>query len=101
VATTSPRAVLDDLDTDPLTDGYERLRAVVLGGAADAHRLGLAVLARQGLAAWMIVWSQMPTPATVSVARRSSTAEPDDTQGSADREIVRVLAAMALAHIPT
>lgn len=99
MAKASPRAVLDDLDADPLTDGYERLRAVVLGGAPDAHRLGLAVLARQGLAAWMTLWSQTPTPATVSATRRSPTAEPDDP-GSADSEIVRVLAAMALAHIP-
>jgi hypothetical protein len=100
VAKASPRAVLDDLDADPLTDGYERLRAVVLGGAPDAHRLGLAVLARQGLAAWMTVWPQTPTPATVSAPRRSPAAGPADTQGSADSEIVRVLAAMALAHIP-
>ncbi len=99
MAKASLRAVLDDLDADPLTDGYERLRSVVLGGAPDAHRLGLAVLARQGLAAWMTVWSQTPTPATVSATHRSPTAKPDDP-GSADSEIVRVLAAMALAHIP-
>jgi hypothetical protein len=99
-ATSSPGAGLDDLDADPLADGYERLRSVVLGGAPDAHRLGLAVLARQGMAAWMTVWSQTPTPATVPASRRPQTAEPGDTGGSADREIVRVLAAMALAHIP-
>jgi hypothetical protein len=96
----SPLAGLDNLDTDPLADGYERLRSVVLGGAPDAHRLGLAVLARQGMAAWMTVWHQTATPATIPAARRSPTAEPGDTIGSADREIVRVLAAMALAHIP-
>lgn len=100
MATASPRAVLDDLATDPLTDGYERLRAVVLGGAPDAHRLGLAVLARQGLAAWMTVWAQTPTPATVSAPHRPPAAGPDGTQGSPDSEIVRVLAAMTLAHIP-
>lgn len=100
VAKASPRAGLDDLDADPLADGYERLRSVVLGGAPDAHRLGLAVLARQGLAAWMTVWSQTPTPATVPATRRPQKDEPGDTPGSEDREIVRVLAAMALAHIP-
>jgi hypothetical protein len=73
---------------------------VVLGGAPDAHRLGLAVLARQGLAAWMSIWPQTPIPATVPASRRPQTAEPGGTLGSADREIVRVLAAMALAHIP-
>jgi hypothetical protein len=99
-ATASPGAGLDDLDADPLADGYERLRSVVLAGAPDAHRLGLAVLARRGVAAWMTIWQQTPTAATVPASRRPQTAEPGGTLRSADREIVRVLAAMALAHIP-
>lgn len=77
---------------------YEQLRAVVLSGQAQGWRLGWGVLAGRGMAAWVNAQQQIP------LAPR-----PDQRQCLAQRagapvgqaaELVRVLARMALAHIP-
>src|SRR6266568_1094749 len=43
-----------------LIDCYEQLRRYALGGHADGHRLGLAVLLRYGVAAWIHARAELP-----------------------------------------
>ncbi|HEX9546210.1 MAG TPA: hypothetical protein VF942_02685 [Acidimicrobiales bacterium] len=72
---------------------YEQLRRRALGGQPDGLRLGLAVLQRQGLAAWLHAWDDLgaaetaPKPQPPGAAR---TTMPSD-------EVVAVLASMTLA----
>ena len=66
---------------------YERLRSHALGGD-PAGRLGLALLQRRGVAAWMRAW---PSTTPAAPARPALAAAP------AGEEIVGVLATMALA----
>ena len=73
---------------------YEELRRHVVERQILAGRLGLAVLLRQGLAAWVEQWSQVSTP-TPSTERSRPSPLSDDT--SAD--VIHVLAAMALGHM--
>jgi len=73
-------------------DGYEQLRARALGGQADGWRLGLGVLQQRGVTAWLrlrqaTVPKESPTPVC--------TAPP--VAGSAEAELVGLLASMALA----
>jgi hypothetical protein len=77
-----------------LAERYEELRAAALGGRADGWRLGLGVLAGKGVATWIRAWSSCPSPAPVSATATPGPAPP--APGGA--EMVRVLAAMALAH---
>jgi hypothetical protein len=82
-----------------LTDRYEQLRAGVLPGTGDGLRFGLGVLAARGMAAWMTAWQTIPpapTSAPLPAPASSPTTAPPGT-GAAD--MVRVLAAMALAHV--
>jgi hypothetical protein len=76
---------------------YEVLRRHALERHdAPAARDGLAVLLRQGVAAWMDAWSRVPAPPPRATGNRGSMAVlPDSTSA----EVVRVLAAMALGHI--
>lgn len=70
---------------------YERLRACALAGEPDGHRLGLALLERRGLAAWTRAWQEAaPRPSPPAPAVGPPT-------GDGEREIVGVLASMALA----
>jgi hypothetical protein len=82
-----------------LAERYEQLRAAALGGGADGWRLGLGVLAGKGVAGWMRAWTTCPTPATTApghaVPGRAPSPAPSGPDGV---EMVRVLAAMALAH---
>lgn len=72
---------------------YEQLRARALAGQADGFRLGLAVLRRNGVAAWMQTWAAAP------IAPRRCLPAPEATAdgGGRNDEVVAVLAAMALA----
>ncbi len=67
---------------------YEQLRSRALGGAPDGFRLGLAVLQRQGMAAWIGAWKEIdtapPPPQPIQAAHGSDA-------------VVAVLASMALA----
>jgi hypothetical protein len=75
---------------------YEELRRHAVERQILAGRLGLAVLLRQGLAAWVEQWSKMPAPTSAPSAQISRPSPlPDDT--SAD--VINVLAAMALGHL--
>lgn len=76
---------------------YEALRCRALDPhRALAARDGLAVLLREGVAAWMQAWSRLPAPAVQAAQDgRERPPLPDGTSA----EVVRVLAAMALGHI--
>ena len=79
-----------------LAAGYEDLRRQVLEGSPSQRGLGLALLLRQGMVAWMKAWLQstsrpregwkLPTDASAVVTH--------DRLG----KVVVVLAAMALSH---
>jgi hypothetical protein len=81
---------------EALAQRYEQLRAVMLDRRPGGVGLGLAVLSDRGTAAWMALWRDCPPPAAPIPAARQV-----DTPVSANdsSEIVRVLAAMALAHV--
>ena len=75
---------------------YEELRRHAVERQILAGRFGLAVLLRQGLAAWVEQWSKVPAPLpTPSVEISRPSPLPDGT--SAD--VIHVLAAMALGHM--
>ena len=75
---------------------YEELRREAVERQILAGRFGLAVLLRQGLAAWVEKWSKMPAPQRAPSAEILRTAPlPDDTRA----EVIHVLAAMALGHL--
>jgi hypothetical protein len=65
----------------------------VLGGPDDGSRHGWAVLARSGMAAWLLAVALVP--AVVRPARRTS--PPAVGRGPAAGELVQVLAQMVLA----
>ncbi len=72
---------------------YEQLRRRVLGGQPDGFRLGLAVLQRQGMAAWLRAWDDLgavETPPKPQPPADAATAVASD-------EVVAVLASMTLA----
>lgn len=76
---------------------YEALRAHVAQRRAAASREGLAVLLRQGVAAWMEAWSRLPAPPVPAVQTECQRLLPLPDDASA--EVVRVLATMTLSHI--
>jgi len=67
---------------------YEQLRRQALDGQPGGARLGLAVLQREGVAAWMAAWSDLGAVAPAEAPPPSPT--------TADA-VVGVLASMALA----
>ncbi|MDX2546861.1 hypothetical protein ACOT81_04915 [Streptomyces sp. WI04-05B] len=74
---------------------YEELRTAVVNGAGEGWRLGRGVLAAKGMAAWAAAWRSLPRPPARPVPGRQP---PPGRSGDSD-ELVRVLAAMALAHL--
>lgn len=94
---TDPMPITTETSASEHTDRYEALRRHALEPHHDgAARDGLAVLLRQGVAAWMEAWSTLPAPA-VRAAQEGRERPPLPDGMSA--EVVRVLAAMALGHI--
>ena len=79
-----------------LVASYETLRRVALGrgGPDDDPSLGLAIVLRQGLAAWLRAWAMCP-PRPVSVPRA---AQAPRIPPILHTELARVWAHMALAH---
>ena len=80
----------EGLGSNEDVERYEALRHHALVGETSGWRLGLAVLERQGVAAWLRAWRSIaPTP----LARPST-----DVPVAGD-ELVGALATMALACI--
>jgi len=75
-----------------LVDAYERLRHDALMAATRGGGLrGLAILIRQGMAAWMQACASAATAAVSPTAGNGMRMPP-----SVEREVIDVLAAMAL-----
>ena len=73
---------------------YEELRTAVTHGTGEGWRLGRGVLTAKGMAAWVSAWRSLPAPAA-----RPASGQPSPGLAGDSNELVRVLAAMALAHI--
>lgn len=82
----------DGSDRDGGVERYEQLRARALGGDGAGWQLGLALLERQGVAAWARAWPSS-TPPLARAAR------PAVVPAAAGAELVGVLATMALARL--
>jgi hypothetical protein len=81
----------------PLCAEYEQLRQVALAGHGDGWRHGLGVLATKGVAGWMRACqtiAPLPFPAPAATSARSTVS----ALAPGARELVSVMAAMALAH---
>lgn len=83
-------------DGRALVKRYEVLRERALGARPDGHCLGLGVLLNRGVAGWMLTWRECVAPAQLAGRCSPAPATPPPV-GEAGEEIVRVLAAMALA----
>jgi len=73
---------------------YEELRRHTVERQILVGRLGLAILLREGLAAWVEQWSKVPAPAPTKRFR------PSPLPDSSSTDLINVLAAMALSQIP-
>ncbi|MDQ6776357.1 MAG: hypothetical protein M3071_09110 [Actinomycetota bacterium] len=73
-------------------DRYEQLRGQALAGAPGVSRLGLALLQHRGVTAWTRAWHSTTPGPPVSVSPSAPSGAP-----VVEREIVSVLASMALA----
>jgi hypothetical protein len=82
--------------TATLVASYEALRRLALGqrGAGDGPSLGLAILLRQGVAAWLRAWAICSRPSD-PVAR---TAPPLTIPSLVHTELAQLWAHMALSH---
>jgi len=76
---------------------YEALRSHMRERDTSA-RHGLAVLLRQGVAAWMEAWSKLPA-APPSRSADDERPKPCPLPDGASAEVVHVLAAMTLGHV--
>jgi hypothetical protein len=86
------RAIDDRTRRGSDVDRYEQLRGQALAGAPGCSRLGLALLQHRGVTAWTRAWHSTAPRAPVSPPVAASVGAP-----VGEREIVRVLASMALA----
>lgn len=80
--------------SDAHVERYEELRVYVFEGGSWSPRLGLAVLQREGVVAWMEAWSACREPAASSVGSRGE-GLPDEKCSA----VVDVLANMALSYL--
>lgn len=78
---------------------YEALRRAVLDGVRGDRDLGLVLLIRRGMGAWIRAWSACacPAPATDRVAGASGPALPVGMRG----DVTRLLVTMALTAAHT
>lgn len=82
-------------DEAALTTRYEQLRRIALAGHAEGWRHGLGVLATRGVTGWMNACQRIAPSPTPAPPQRASV----DALGPDARELVGVMAAMALAHL--
>lgn len=75
---------------DALVARYEDLRRWIVDGAGGSSRWGLALLRREGLAAWMATWAAAPGAAVVDPRPEVARRLPDERHA----DVVRVLASM-------
>lgn len=75
---------------------YEALRRMALGqrGPDDRPSLGLAILLRQGMAAWLRAWAMCPPPSDPA----PRTAQPRAIPPIVHTELAQLWAHMALSH---
>jgi hypothetical protein len=75
---------------------YEALRRIALGqrGPDDGPSLGLAILRRQGVVAWLGAWAACPRPSDPGVR----TAPPLEIPSLVHTELAQLWAHMALSH---
>jgi hypothetical protein len=78
-----------------LVERYEELRRRVLDGQADGLRLGLAVLQRQGMVAWVQAWDGL----SASVVPPSPSPPSRPAASAVSGSVVAVLASMTLACV--
>ena len=79
-----------------LVDAYEQLRHAV-GAARGGNLSGLAVMIRKGMAAWMHDCAAATRSAPLSPSERSTVGDSERLPSELQREVVDVLATMALA----
>jgi hypothetical protein len=95
--TTPPKARRTDVsDTDRDVERYELLRREALHGGASGFRLGLALLERRGVTAWI---RTCPSP---SASARTPSCRPSPSAvelPAAAEELVQALASLALARV--
>lgn len=90
----------DAIDGRALADSYETLRRGAMQPNAARHDLrGVALLMRQGMAAWMRCVRQPPKPShgALHTAAAASRAEPRPSL--IEQMLVNIVAAMALSHV--
>jgi len=81
----------------PLVVRYEELRQQALRTAGDVSRgSGLALFVRQGMKSWMEAWSRCT--AAVSTKGQINTGLEEVFSTPPSREVVMILASMALAN---
>ena len=78
------------------TSRYERLRGEILAGTKGGG-LGLIVLMREGVAAWL---AQTPTSSTTITSIKDPIAVPPIVLGDIHADVIGVLATMAMAISP-
>ena len=82
--------------TEPLcTQGYERLRSQAVRPEADADRRGMAVVAGQGVAAWLGRLAVLP----VTASETAPCAVAGPLPGPTEARAIDILLAMARAHM--
>ncbi len=83
-------AVRPEGPADALVARYEDLRRWIVDGAGAGSRWGLALLRREGLAAWIATWAAAPGAAAVDPRPEVARRLPDERHA----DVVRVLASM-------
>ncbi len=81
---------------DTSVEAYEELRKHVLSGSPSSSHSGLALLLRQGVAAWVSQRSACTAPAQPAAVPKPYAPAPLASDGL-QADVVRVLANMALA----
>jgi hypothetical protein len=87
-----PAHPTDAAQAQELVGVYEQLRTHALDGDGQGWRLGLALLVRQGLVAWIHAIDGLPAPQPTAPAVPAPVV-------SVDQPLVAVLASMALACV--
>ncbi len=94
---THSRLVISEQSASEHAARYEALRHHQVERQGAIAGYGLAVLLRQGVAAWMAVASQVPAPARRST--QDDLGRPPALPRGSNAEVVHVLAAMTIEHI--